>query len=72
MSRVEILETVYVLEVETTIQSDINNVTIEQIDSKIIEVNTGTVNMVFASDIIGLDTYLNNFLDDYEIDCGTP
>lgn len=72
MSRVEILETVYVLEVETTIQSDINNVTIEQIDSKIIEVNTGTVNMVLASDIIGLDTYLNNFLDDYEIDCGTP
>lgn len=72
MSYVEVLETVYTLDIETSIQNTINNITIEKIDNTIIEINTGTSNIVMASDIIGLDTYIDNFLDDAEIDCGTP
>jgi hypothetical protein len=72
MSYVEVLETVYTLDIETSIQNTINNITIEKLDNTIIEINTGTSNIVMASDIIGLDSYLNDFLDDAEIDCGTP
>lgn len=72
MSYIEVLETVNLLEIETSIQNTINNITIEKLDNTIIELNTGTTNIVMASDIIGLDTYIDNFLDDAEIDCGTP
>jgi hypothetical protein len=72
MSYVEVLETVYTLDIETSIQNTINNITIEKLDNTIIEINTGISNIVMVSDIIGLDSYLNDFLDDAEIDCGTP
>jgi hypothetical protein len=72
MSYVEVLQTVYTLDIETSVQNTINNITIEKLDNTIIELNTGTTNIVMASDIIGLDTYIDNFLDDAEIDCGTP
>jgi hypothetical protein len=70
MSYVEVLETVYILDIETSIQNTINNITIEKLDNSTIEINSGST--VMASDIIGLDSYLNNYLDDAEIDCGTP
>lgn len=72
MSYVEVLDTIYTLDIETSIQNTINNITVEKIDNTIVEINSGTSNIVMASDIIGLDTYINNFLDDAEIDCGTP
>jgi len=72
MSYVEVLETKYILDIETSIQNTINNITIEKFDNSSIEINTGSSNIVLASDIIGLDSYLNEFLDDAEIDCGTP
>ena len=72
MSYIEILETVSLLEIETSIQNTINNITIETIDTNIIEINTGTTNVVLASDVIGLDSYIDNFLDTAEIDCGSP
>lgn len=31
-----------------------------------------TASIVFAKDIIDLDNYLANFIDSYNIDCGTP
>lgn len=72
MSYVEVLETVSLLEIETSIQNTINNITIETIDTNIVEINTGTTNIVLASDIIGLNSYIDNFLDSAEIDCGSP
>ncbi len=72
MSYVQVLETVNLLEIETSIQNTINNITIEKIDNNIIEISSGSTNIVMASDIIGLDSYINNYLDDAEIDCGTP
>lgn len=60
--------------VETTLfDTVINTLEIEKSESTTLQINTeyvGTV--VFASDIIGLDNYLSNFIDSYEIDCGTP
>jgi hypothetical protein len=51
----------------------IYNLEIESSSSQILEINTGfVVNVVYATDIIGLDDYLSNFIDNYEIDCGTP
>jgi len=72
MSYIEVLETINLLEIETSIQNTINNITIEKLDSTIVEISTGASNIVLASDIIGLDSYIDNFLDDAEIDCGTP
>lgn len=60
--------------IETSLSETITSVleiTSSELDT--IQINTeyaGTV--VFASDVIGLDNYLSNFIDDYEIDCGTP
>jgi len=60
--------------VETILSQTINNVLeVESSALKTLEINTEYVgNVVFASDVIGLDNYLANFIDNYEIDCGTP
>ena len=71
MSYVEILEVVSLLEIETSIQNTINNITIEKLENNTVEINSGS-NIVLASDIIGLDSYIDNFLDSAELDCGTP
>lgn len=70
---VEVIESVYLLNVETAISDQVNELEIETSTSNIIEISTDyAANVVFAGDIIGLDTYIANFIDDYEIDCGTP
>lgn len=60
--------------IETILSETINNILeIESSASETIEIQTEYVgSVVFASDIIGLDNYLSNFIDDYEIDCGSP
>jgi hypothetical protein len=70
---IEISETTNTLEVETQIAEDINALEIISSSNDIIQISTeyvGTV--VFASDVIGLDTYIADFIDSYEIDCGSP
>jgi hypothetical protein len=60
--------------VETILSQTINNILeIESSASEILEISTEySGSVVFASDIIGLDNYLSNFIDSYEIDCGSP
>lgn len=72
MSQIEIIGTTNLLEIQTSIEDTINNITIEKIDNNIIEIHTGMSTVIMASDIIGLDTYIENFLDDADIDCGSP
>lgn len=51
----------------------IHTLEIEKSESAILQINTeyaGTV--VFAADVIGLDNFIANFIDHYEIDCGSP
>ena len=70
---VEIEETINILEVETQISDNINTLEIVSSTSDVIQISTeyvGTV--VFASDVIGLDTYIASIIDSYEIDCGSP
>lgn len=70
---IEIIETVYYIDVELAIMDNISTMEIETSNNQYIEVNSdyaGTV--VFASDITGLDDYIANFIDNYEIDCGQP
>jgi hypothetical protein len=70
---VEIQETVYNLEVETSISNIVNRLEIESSFFQTLEIQAGFAgNVIFASDIIGLDNYIANFIDEYEIDCGTP
>jgi len=72
MSYIEVLETINLLEIETSIQNTINNIFIERVENNVVEISTGSSNVVLASSIIGLDNYIDNFLDSAEIDCGTP
>lgn len=60
--------------IETILSETINSVLeIESSANEILEISTEYVgSVVFASDVIGLDNYLSNFIDSYEIDCGTP
>jgi hypothetical protein len=72
-SIIEINETVYNLDVETSYSDTINNLTVEISSNATIEISSGYVGtVVFASDVIGLDSYIGNFIDSYEIDCGSP
>lgn len=60
--------------VETTLSQTTTQVLeIESSLNDILEISTEYAgSVVFASDIIGLDNYLSNFIDSYEIDCGSP
>lgn len=70
---IEINEIVYNLEVETATSNSSQTLQIEASSSQTLEINSGYAgNVIFASDIVGLDNYLSNFIDNYEIDCGTP
>lgn len=69
----EIFGTTNILEIQTSIVDTTNNLEIEIMSDRVVEIVTGYAGtVVYASDIIGLDNYLSNFIDDYEIDCGTP
>lgn len=73
MTIIEINETVYNIEVEASISETISVLDIEVSSNQSLEINSGYIgNVVFASDIIGLDNYLGSFIDNYEIDCGNP
>jgi hypothetical protein len=70
---IQINQTVYTLEVETAISNNTDVLEVEAISSQTLEISTGYVgDVVFASDVIGLDNYLSDFIDTYNIDCGTP
>lgn len=70
---IDIQETVYLLEVETSFSSATSILEIESSNKNVVEISSeyfGAV--VFASDVVGLDDYIANFIDHYEIDCGPP
>lgn len=70
---IEIFDTKNIVEIETTIGNIINNLEIETSSDRSVEIVSGySATIVYASDIIGLDNYLANFIDSYEIDCGSP
>lgn len=70
---ITIEENIHLLELETQINNHINNIDIDISSRDIIEISTDFIaNTIFVSDIIGLDSYLSNFIDSYNIDCGSP
>lgn len=70
---IEIIESVNIIEIETSVSDTMDNLSIDIINEHSLEVVNGYAGIVvYASDIIGLDNYLSNFIDTYEIDCGTP
>lgn len=69
----EISETTNIVEIETSIGNVLNNLEIETTSDTTVEVVVGYAGSIaYASDIVGLDNYLSNFIDAYEIDCGSP
>lgn len=73
MSNLEIIENVTYLEIESSIGTETNNIEITASNLGTVEIVSGYANVIlYASDVIGLDTYLSNFIDQYEIDCGSP
>jgi hypothetical protein len=70
---IEVYNTNHILDIETSIIDIINNIEIETSSNESLEIVTDySAGIVYASDIIGLDNYLSNFIDSYNIDCGTP
>lgn len=73
-----IINSLNLSEISTTLETSLTQVItnlleIESSISDTVEISTEySGSVVFASDIIGLDNYLSNFIDTYEIDCGTP
>lgn len=61
------------VEISTTITNHTHNISIDAITNNVLEINSGyTGSVVYASDIIGIDNYIQNFLDVANIDCGSP
>jgi hypothetical protein len=62
----------YYVEIESTIGADLNDVYLE-IDTCTRPILISDLpDNIPVSYIDGLDDYLSEFIDDYEIDCGTP
>lgn len=72
----EIFDFTRTLEIETSVISNSNNIEIINSTDRTVEILSGnivgSVSLVYAEDVIGLDQYINNFLDTTNIDCGTP
>lgn len=72
---IDITATSNIIEVETVTSSCTNTVEITSSTTDTIEIKTGsstTDTLIYASDIIGLGTFIGNYIDSYTIDCGTP
>lgn len=73
---VEIFDFTHTLEIETSVVSNTNNIEIISSTDRTVEILSGnivgSVSLVYAVDVIGLDQYIDNFLDTANIDCGTP
>lgn len=68
----EVDQTNLILETESS-EAISYTLEVEQSEATTLFINTEYVgNVVFAGDVIGLDTYIANFIDDYNIDCGSP
>lgn len=69
----EIYDAKNIIEIETSIGNIFNNIEIETSSDKTVEIISGSsLGFISASDILGLDDYLGTFIDNYEIDCGSP
>lgn len=69
----EIYDSKNIIEIETTIGNIFNNLEIETSSDRTVDVISGSsLGFISVSDIVGLDSYLSNFIDSYEIDCGSP
>jgi len=69
----EISDINYIIDIETSTEDNTENLEITTTNTDTIEISTGfAASIVYASDVIGLDNYLSNFIDSYNIDCGTP
>ena len=69
----EISDINYIIDIETSTEDNTENLEITTSNVDTIEISTGfAAAIVYASDVIGLDNYLANFIDSYNIDCGTP
>ena len=70
---IEIFDTTNTIEIETSTENITDNIEVTSTILNTLEISTGfAATIVYASDIVGLDNYLANFIDNYEIDCGTP
>ena len=73
-----ILNTLEINQNNLILENDITNIIshsleIEKTESAILQINTEYVgSVIFAGDVIGLDTFVANFIDSYNIDCGSP
>lgn len=62
----------YYLEITSTIGADLNDVYLEIDTCTRPILLTDLPDSIPVTYISGLDDYLSEFIDDYEIDCGTP
>jgi hypothetical protein len=69
----EIYDSKNIVEIETSVGNILNNLEIETSTTSSIDIISGSsLGFVSVTDILGLDNYLSNFIDTYNIDCGSP
>jgi hypothetical protein len=65
---VEIIDQINYIQIDTSVFNNINNIEVQTSEIHSVEISTTFAGTVLVNDIIGLDSYLNN----YTFDCGTP
>ena len=69
----DISDTVSTVEIEISTDDNTQSVEVSSTVTDTVEISTGfSATIVYASEVVGLDNYLCNFIDSYNIDCGTP
>lgn len=70
---IEISKVRETVEISATITNHSHNISIDTTTDSVVEISSGySGSVVYAGDIIGIDNYIQNFLDLANIDCGTP
>jgi len=67
----EISDINYIIDIETSTEDNTENLEITTTNTDTIEISTGfAASIVYASDVIGVENNVENYIDSHNIDCG--
>jgi hypothetical protein len=69
---IEINNDSYTVQIDTSTASSSNSVTVELSSANNVEVIKEIIQTANANDVVGLNSFISNYIDNYTIDCGTP
>tara|TARA_B100000085_G_scaffold238468_1_gene227969 strand:+ start:2615 stop:2839 length:225 start_codon:yes stop_codon:yes gene_type:complete len=60
------------VQIDTSTASSSSSVTVELSSANNVEIIKEVIQTANANDVVGLNSFIGNYIDNYTIDCGTP